>query len=235
MSNLKEYNNLFLPTAIVLASLILGASLIYSGGVNITTQDKSDAQLTAGTVAPEKTVDNNDSAVTFTIEENDHAIGNPNAKITFVEFSDFQCSFCSRFHLTVKQVLSEYGNDVRWVFKHFPLDSIHNQARPAAEAAECIWEQKGNDGFWGFADAMFENQIELGTEFYREIAQEMGVNLSQFDSCVSERKYQDKVEAQNQEGIAAGVQGTPGSFVNGMPVRGAVPFEQLKSIIDSQL
>jgi protein-disulfide isomerase len=131
--------------------------------------------------------------------------------------------------------LDEYGNDISWIYKHFPLDNIHPQARPAAEASECVWEQKGNDGFWEFTDAMFDNQSRLGDAFFEEVAQEIGVNLPQFQNCVSERKYQDKVEQDYQQGLQAGVTGTPGSFVNGIPVKGAVPYEQLKSIIDSQL
>ncbi|MEK7510134.1 MAG: thioredoxin domain-containing protein [Patescibacteria group bacterium] len=96
-----------------------------------------------------------------TVTENDHIRGSFNAPVTLVEFSDFQCPFCARFHPTVQQALQEYGDKVRWVYKHFPLDQIHPQATPAAEASECIAEQKGNEGFWEFADAVFENQDRL--------------------------------------------------------------------------
>lgn len=92
----------------------------------------------------------------LSVTEKDHVKGNPNAKVTLVEFSDFQCPFCKRFHPTVQQALSEYGDQIRLVYKHFPLDSIHPQARPAAEASECIAEQKGSEGFWQFADAVFK-------------------------------------------------------------------------------
>lgn len=94
----------------------------------------------------------------LSITEKDHIRGNPNAQITIVEFSDFQCPFCRRFHPTVQQALAEYGDQIRWVYKHFPLDQLHPQARPAAEASECIAEQKGNDGFWQFADEVFKSQ-----------------------------------------------------------------------------
>ena len=180
-------------------------------------------------------VNNNGSTVTFTISEDDHVRGNLSAQVTLVEFSDLQCPFCASFHPSVQQALDEYGDNMRWVYKHFPLDNIHPQARPAAEASECVWEQNGNEGFWEFVDAMFENQSRLSNVFYEEVAAEIGVNLLQFQTCVSERKYQDKVEQDYQQGLQAGVAGTPGSFVNGVPVRGAVPYEQLKSIIDSQL
>ena len=94
----------------------------------------------------------------LSVTEKDHIRGNLNAQITLVEFSDFQCPFCRQFHSTVQQALSEYGDQVRWVYKHFPLDQIHPQARPAAEASECIAEQKGSEGFWQFTDAVFKFQ-----------------------------------------------------------------------------
>lgn len=235
MSNFKEYRDLYLPAAIVAAALILGGALVYSGGVNITTKEGAAAQPKGEVAAPARIADNNGSTVDFEITDLDHVRGNPKAAVTLVEFSDFQCPFCQRFHPTAQQALDEYGDDIRWVYKHFPLDAIHSNARPAAEASECVAEQKGDDGFWRFADAMFENQELLAPSFYREVAQQIGVNLTQFDDCVSSRKYQEKVEGDVQTGLQAGVAGTPGSFVNGVPVRGAVPYEQLKSIIDSVL
>ena len=234
MNNIKEYKDLFLPGAIVFAALVMGGSIIYSanmGGGSVPERAGATVQRAAST----NTVDNNGSTVNFTIGANDHIRGNPNAKVTLVEFSDFECPFCARFHPTVLQALAEYDGDLRWVYKHFPLDNIHPQARPAAEASECVWEQKGNEGFWEFVDAMFENQSRLGNAFYEEVAAEIGVNLLQFQTCVSERKYQDKVEQDYQQGLQAGVAGTPGSFVNGVPVRGAIPYSQLQSIIETQL
>ena len=162
----------------------------------------------------------------------DHVRGNPNAPITIVEFSDFECPFCQRFHPTVQQALDEYGDDVRWVYKHFPLDSIHPQARPAANAAECAGEQ---GKFWEFGDELFVNQSRLGDSYYKELARELGLNGSQFDSCVDGNKYADKVNADYQAGLAAGVQGTPASFINGRMISGAQPYSAVKAAIDSLL
>jgi protein-disulfide isomerase len=232
-TNIKEYKEFFIPGSILLAALFIGGSILYTGGV---ISGGSVSERRAVTIdQPSGAVDNNGSEVTFVIEEGDHVRGNLQADITLVEFSDFECPFCSRFHPTAQQALTEYGNDIRWVYKHFPLDSIHPQARPASEASECVWEQKGDAGFWEFADAMFENQGLLSSSYYVAVATDIGVNVSQFENCVSQRTYQDKVEQQYQQGLQAGVAGTPGSFVNGIPVRGAVPYEQLQSIIESQL
>lgn len=171
----------------------------------------------------------------ITITNQDHIRGNVEAAITIVEYSDFECPFCSRFHPTMLRALSDYPDEVRWVYRHFPLRNIHPQAQPAAEASECVAEQKGEEGFWNFVDAMFENQERLGGEYYREVAGEIGVNLAQFDSCVSSNKYATRVNDDYNGGIKLGVTGTPGSFVNGVPVPGAVPYEQLQSIIEAQL
>ena len=135
----------------------------------------------------------------------------------------------------MQQVMAEYGDQVAWVYKHFPLDSLHAQARPAAEASECVAEQAGEEGFWQFTDAMFANQESLSPTFYEQIAEEIGVNMSQFKDCVSSGKFQNRVEADYQQGISYGVNGTPGNFVNGVPVKGALPFSTIAQIIDSEL
>lgn len=176
-----------------------------------------------------------DNPVNINLSGDEYIRGDKDAKIKIVEFSDFQCPYCSRFHPTMKQVMADYGDKVAWIYKHFPLDSMHPQARPAAEASECAGEQKGNDGWWQFADGLYENQARLGTALYEELAQNIGLNLTKFKDCVTSRKFQQKVEADYQEGLNYGIDGTPGSFINGVPVRGALPYDSIKQIIDSQL
>lgn len=170
--------------------------------------------------------------VNIVVSADDHVRGNPNAKVTIVEWSDFQCPFCSRFHPELVHALAEYGDKVRWVYRSFPLESIHPNARPAAEAAECASEQ---GKFWEFADKLFEKQTELGSDLYKKLAKDLGLKESQFNECVTSRKYQQKVRDQENAGLAVGVQGTPGSFVNGVEVPGAVPYDQLKGYIDAAL
>ncbi len=174
-------------------------------------------------------------ATEITITDQDHIRGDLNASVTIVEYSDLECPFCARFHPTALQALIDYPDDVRWVYRHFPLRNIHAQAQSAAEASECVAEQEGNEGFWMFVDAMFADQSRLGTSYYREVAGDIGVDLAQFDNCVSSNKYAEKVNEDYSSGIQLGVTGTPGSFVNGIPVKGAVPYEQLQAAIESQL
>ena len=168
----------------------------------------------------------------------DHLRGNRNAKVTIVEYSDLECPFCGRFHETAQQAVNDYNGDVNWVYRHFPLDSIHPQARPAAAAAECAAELAGNDGFWNFIDAVFTDQTKISS--LSSVAGSVGINTGAFDNCVSSDKYADKVEAQYQTGLAAGVTGTPGNFVINDKgeiwlVPGAVPLDQLKTTIDEAL
>lgn len=214
--------NFAVPLSIIVTGLIIAGAIVY------TQKPKSNGLEKKATQEESKRQE-------FTITKEDHIKGNPKAPVTIVEFSDFQCPFCQRFHSTVEQALKDYPDKVRWVYKHFPLDQIHPQARPAAEASECAWEQKGNDGFWQFADAIYENQERLGKSLYQELAEKLGLNMEQFINCLSSRKYEDKVEADYQEGIKAGVRGTPGSFVNGELISGAVPYETLKEAIEKAL
>lgn len=169
------------------------------------------------------------------ITKDDYIYGSEDAPITIVEFSDFQCPYCSSFHPTLKQIVDEYPDQVRWVYKHFPLSSIHPMAQSAAEASECAGEEGGNDAFWNFADALYDNQQNLSRDTYVSIATDLGLDVKDFTECIDDRDFQEKVQSDYQRGVAAGVRGTPGSFINGQSVSGAVPYENLKQIIDSML
>lgn len=222
----NQQKNLYtIAGAIVIAGLIVAGAIIYN---NKTPSNSLPTNLPQTENSNQK----EEVKVKLNVGENDHILGDPEAKVTIVEFSDFQCPFCKRFHPTLKQALKEYEGKVRWIYKHFPLRSIHPQAQSAAEASECAGEQ---GKFWEFADKLFENQERLGEDLYTELAQDLGLDLTNFNQCLSSRKYKDDVESDYQEGIKAGVRGTPGSFVNGKPVFGAVPYSVLKAEIENAL
>ncbi|MCH7758990.1 DsbA family protein [Patescibacteria group bacterium] len=206
--------------SIVLSGLIIAGAIVYA--VSVISQGGT------GGIAGGEVVRKGDPEVT----QDSHIRGEFSAPVTIVEFSDFQCPFCRRFHPTLVQILEEYPSQVRWVYKHFPIDSIHNQARPSAEASECAAEQ---DKFWEFTDALFENQPRLSADLYPKIAENLGLDIARFQSCVDSRKYKDKVEADYQEGLKIGVRGTPGSFVNGEFISGAISYGTLKSLVDAIL
>lgn len=175
--------------------------------------------------------------VTVQIKDNDHIRGKEDARLTIVEFSDFQCPFCERFYPTMKRVVDEYKDDVRLVYRHFPLDSIHPNARPAAEAAECASEQ---GKFWEYHDYLFENQNQfsagvVGTNVWITFAKAVGLNESKFTDCVNKRKYKDRVEEDYQTGLSAGSRGTPYTIIGTTPISGALPYESIKQAVDQAL
>ncbi len=199
--------------------------LFFPEGIDLTAEAGVTDQLADDQQAETSIVDVSASA-------EDRSRGNLDAQVTIIEFSDLQCSYCARFHGTMKQVMENYPTQVRWVYKHFPLDSIHPYARKAAEASECSGDQ---GKFWEYTDSLYENQSKISPDYLVELAQEIGLETTQFEECLDSGKYADKVDADYQEGRGLGVSGTPGSFINGQVLGGAVPYESLASMIDELL
>ncbi len=170
--------------------------------------------------------------VDIAITDKDHIRGNKDAKVTLVEFSDFQCPYCSRHEPTMTQALTEYKDKIRVIYKHFPLESIHPFARAAAEASECAAEQ---GKFWEYHDELFNNQDKFANDYFGEAAKQLGLDTNKFNACVTTNKGKAKVDADYQQGIQAGVQGTPQTFVNGVGLSGAIPYASLKTQIDAAL
>jgi protein-disulfide isomerase len=168
-----------------------------------------------------------------------YSIGDPEAPITIVEYTDFQCPFCSRhFQQPYPQIIEKYvdAGIVTYVFKDFPLNTIHPQAAKAAEAARCAGDQ---EAFLAMHDMLFERQSEWSGKdpigFFNEYAQEIGLDGDIFEECLSSGIYAPSVEADLQEGIDLGVTGTPAFFINGYPVSGAQPFELFEQAIEQLL
>ncbi len=164
----------------------------------------------------------------------DHIQGAKNAKVTLVEYSDFQCPFCQRHLPAVQQALKDYPNDVRVVYRHYPL-SFHPEAQKSAEAAECAAKLGGNDAFWKMHDELFANQATLSRSLYTELAKKLGLNTTNFDKCVDSGETAARITSDLNEGTKAGVEGTPATFVNGALISGAVPYSELKGAIDAAL
>jgi len=159
------------------------------------------------------------------------AQGPANAPIELIEFSDFQCPYCLRAHPTIKQVLSTYGDRIRFVYRNYPLPS-HPNARPAAEAAQCALEQ---GQFWPYHDRLFANPNKLSDDDLKAAAAALGMDAGQFNACFDSHKYRARVEADMQAGNEAGVNGTPAFFINGRMLSGAQPFDEFKRVIDEEL
>ena len=164
---------------------------------------------------------------------NGPAFGKTGAPVTIVEFSDFECPFCSRAAETVTELKKKYGNKVKLTFRHFPLP-MHPNARPASEASMCINEQS-TDKFWKFHDLAFKNQTKLDKANLEKYAKDAGADVKKFNECLTSKKFADVVQKDLDYGSKIGVKSTPTFFINGQLVSGALPIESFSEIIEEEL
>jgi protein-disulfide isomerase len=168
------------------------------------------------------------------VADDDPVKGPADALVTIIEFSDFQCPFCSRVNPTIQKVLDEYKNDVRVVWKDNALP-FHNRAKPAAYLARFAYEKQGNKGFWATHDALFEGQKNLEDAGLQEIAKKVGLNWDQANAAIQSGKYADKIDESMDLASEFEARGTPHFFINGRRLSGAQPYEKFKELIDLQL
>ncbi len=166
------------------------------------------------------------------IETQGHPSAGPvNAPVTIVEFSDFQCPYCSNMVPTLEKVKENYRDQVRLVFRQFPLNSIHPQAQKAAEASLCAAEQ---GKFWEMHDLMFEDK-KLFLPDLKSKAESLGLDMIEFERCLNSDQFAEQVRQDVSAGARAGVTGTPSLFINGRPMTGAVTYEKITTIIEEEL
>jgi len=158
--------------------------------------------------------------------------GPDDAPITLVEFSDFECPFCVRVLPTIEQVQQTYGDQVRIVYRQFPLNAIHPNAQLSAEASLCA-DAQGK--FWEMHDAIFEARGKAGADRLKTMASDLGMDSDLFGTCLDSREFQDQVAADLEAGRQAGVTGTPALFINGRFLSGAQPFNVVSRVIDDEL
>ena len=166
-------------------------------------------------------------------EDGDPSLGPQTAAITIIEFSDFECTYCRKWHLQVWPLLQqEYGDQIRLVYRDFPLYGLHANAAPAAEAANCAGDQ---DKYWDFHSLLFNTDSTYSIDLFTQFAQDLSLNVEDFKTCLSSNKYAEEVQADYEWAANLGVQSTPTFFINGIPMIGAQPFEAFKSLIDQEL
>lgn len=238
--------------------LVLAALFAVGGfvGGSLYTENRMLRSGTAGTgtaaanptaAAPEAAGDQGPTADQMAqlpkVTDDDYIRGDKDAKVVLVEYSDYECPFCQRFHPTMQQVMKEYGNKVAWVFRHYPLP-FHPNAQKAAEAAECVAAQKGSEGFWAYSDAVFVKNGELGGQLNPEAikasAETTGIDMAKYQECLDSGDMANAVNSDMTAGSNAGISGTPGTYivVDGEPkelIPGALPYEQVKPMIDQYL
>ncbi|MCX6747346.1 MAG: thioredoxin domain-containing protein [Candidatus Nomurabacteria bacterium] len=150
------------------------------------------------------------------ITADDHILGNTNAKLVIVEYSDTECPFCKQFHNTMQNVIENNNGNVAWVYRHYPIAQLHQKAFHEAEATECAWDQGGNTGFWKYTNELYrvtQSNDRLPTEDLTKIAGAVGLNVKTFNTCLNSGKFAEKINADMMDGQLNGVQGTPTSFI----------------------
>lgn len=194
--------------AIVVAGIIIGGAVFFSRGGQAPGVFKDTEQ-------PAQTgpTDISGEIALRAVSSADHITGNPEADIVIVEYSDLECPFCKSFHQTMQSLMNDYGKDgkLAWVYRHFPLD-IHPKALKEAEATECAAELAGNNGFWNYANKIFEitpTNNGLDPAKLPEIAAGLGLGATEFKTCLDSGRYASKVKADYDDGLKAGVNGTP--------------------------
>lgn len=224
-------NKVFIPISIVVSGLII------AGAIYLTTRQQ-EAPTSAGedvelAIAP--------------IDKSDHIMGNPDAEIVIVEYSDFECPYCKGFHATMNKIMEEYGptGKVAWVYRQFPLVQIHKAAQPAAEASECVAKLGGNDKFWAFSNDIIPAAPQsLSTEGLLAAAIKVGINESEFKACLASDYPKQEVAKDVADGNAiAKVDkqfGTPYNILisksGGQTViKGNQPYANVKGAIDAIL
>jgi len=215
------------PGAIIVGAIIVAVAIIYVNYDRVDNKDQ-DAQI-------------QDQIAEATIDD-DAVLGDVNAPVTIIEFSDYQCPFCKDFwDETLPSIIGEYVSTgkVKFVYRDFPLSS-HPLALPFAEAAECAGDQ---DKYWDMHDMIFGEQVKLADGLLDSIdvtdlsvwAGDLEMDVDEFETCMEDRKYLEEIQKDFSDGTAAGVTGTPSFFINGEMIRGALPFEAFKTVIEEKL
>lgn len=227
----KKLPTLSLPGAVVIAGLLIAIAII------ITARPPAPANV-APSAAPAEALD-----TVLPISASDHIYGNPAAPITIIEYSDLDCPFCERFHETLEQLVAEYPNDVRWVYRHFPL-SFHQFAYDESMIAECVGRIGGNQKFWDILPPLLSTPSSSSSEFQLEpllsAAADIGISKAELQSCYEAKEFANTIDTQMANAAATGGSGTPWSIIvlpdgTYRSINGAQPYTVVKAMIDEIL
>jgi protein-disulfide isomerase len=225
--------DLLIPISIVIAGIFVGGGMYFGGG-------QTTSPVLADSAEPAQEVDNTSKVKPVT--EDDHIKGSINAPIKIVEFSDFDCPFCSRFHEVMNSVVEKYsGDEVAWVYRQFPLEQLHPQAPAVAMASECAAELGGNEGFWKFADgymvARGAGDKTAHGELIPKIVLQAGISPTAFTECFESNRQLENVQSDINQAVETGGRGTPWSIIIGptgktYPINGALPQQAVEQLIE---
>lgn len=162
------------------------------------------------------------------VNDNDHITGNKNARVELVEYGDYQCPHCGSAHPKVKRIIEKMGNDIKFIFRNFPLATLHPQAKQAAQAAESAGAQ---GKFWEMHDLLFENQKNLQNSDLESYAEQLGIDVEEFKNDMDNQAYLRKVESDFESGVRSGVNSTPTFYINGERFDGELNEESIQEIL----
>lgn len=228
---------------ILIGLLLIGAFYIGSLTTRIKQLENTPSQVVNNN-APKAVQAPKQADEVAPVTEDDWVRGDENARIALIEYSDLECPFCKKFHPTAQRIIDEYEGEVKWVYRHFPLDQIHAKADKEAEAAECAGKLGGNDGFWALTNKIFEvtpSNDGLDLDTLPDLAVDVGLDKTTFETCLNSGEMAENVETDYQSGLKAGVTGTPGNILLDTKtgktrlLSGALPFEQVSQAIDQML
>jgi len=227
---------ILLGISIVMASIIVTTGMDRSGSLIAASIRQTELALGAALRAAAPPAPKPAPSAEFTTKYTLNTVGSPSegpasAKVTLVEFSDFQCPYCARVTPTLRKIRANYGDDVRIVFKHLPLP-IHPKAMDAHYASEAAHRQ---GKFWPFHNKIFVEQASMSEAKYREWAEELGLDMRQFSSDLASAETKAKVDSDLQEARELGLRSTPSFFINGYLLKGAKPYSVFKERIDQEL
>ena len=244
--NIASFFEKFVPVIVLLiVVLAFAVGFLWQkvSGIEKIVNPKVAGQPTQAPADPTGKLSKEDAKKVPGIKDSDHVYGNKDAGVTIIVYDDWECPYCKKFHETTKQAVDEYKGKVSLVYRQFPLEMLHKQARTEAEASECVAKLGGNDAFWKFIDLVLKTTTSndgLNLSLMPGFATQAGVNLADYNACVKNGDTKAIVDQQLQEGQDAGVAGTPGTFAvnkkgEAWQIPGAVPLEMLKATIDEAL
>lgn len=235
MEPIEQNSSPIIPIAIICGFAMIAIAIFFTnqGGSNT----NAVVTQTSGSAEDELT-----DGVARAVDESDYILGNPNAPILMVEYSDYDCPFCKQYHQTMHQIMDEYGvtGRIAWVYRQFPIAELHPNAPRISEAALCVGDIGGNDAFWTFSDLVFDKRdIDEQTNMTKlvEYAETSGIDRSQYAACMSDGRMKQAVEDSIRDGYDAGARGTPYTILlvgnQQAVINGAQPYNVVKGIVEN--